>query len=915
MTEKLPNPHESPDGIQGFPYMSDKRPDPNELLSRIQAEERESHRGKLKIFFGSSPGVGKTYAMLEAARAKKAEGVEVVVGLVETHGRKDTVALTEGFEVLPRLEVEYKGTYLHEFDLDGAIKRRPGLLLVDELAHTNADGCRHIKRWQDVQELLDSGINVYSTLNVQHIESLNDIVAQITGVIVRETLPDSVLETADEVELVDLPPDDLLKRLQEGKVYVPESAQRAVNNFFKKGNLIALREMALRVTADRVNDQVQVYRRDKSIAQTWPTTDRILVCVSASPSSANLIRAAHRMAKSLRADWIAVTVETAQLSSVSDQHKVQAIQNLRLAEQLGAETATLSGPNFAEEVVTYARARNVTKIFVGKPMSSSWKSFFFQSPVDQLLRTSGEIDVYATKGETPTTKGAKIFFSEKTFSWKDYGYSILTVAGSTAISWMLYSFVDLSNLIMVYLLGILFISSRQGLGPSVFASFLSVVALDYFFVPPRFEFSVSDTQYVLVFFVMFLLGVAISNLTVRVRQQAQVSRLRERRTAALYALSKELASTRGTEELLAIAVKHISEVFESSVIALLPDEHGKLQVRCGNVQDFNMTAKEMGVAHWAYDLGQMAGRGTDTLPGTEAIYAPLIATGEPIGALGIKPPSADRLFIPEQLHLLEAFAHQTALAVAGDKLMEKEHQTQMEMETERLRSSLLSSVSHDLRTPLAAIAGSISSLLENQETLGTATKKDLLENIYDETNRLERLVTNLLEMTKLESGTVTLQKESLHPGEVIGSAIARIEKNLNGRTLNIQIPSDLPFVPMDGLLMEQVLVNLLDNALKYTPDQSPIDISAKVDGRDLVVQVEDRGPGVPEEDSERLFDKFYRGSQKSNKSGAGLGLSICKGVIQIHGGVIWARNRTGGGSNFGFSIPLKSKQEIPKGEA
>jgi len=886
--------------------MIDKRPDPDALLSRVQAEEREQKRGKLKIFFGFSPGVGKTYAMLEAARAKKKEGLDVAVGLVETHGRLETAALLEGLEILPRLELEHHGARLKEFDLDGALKRRPGLLIVDELAHTNAEGARHTKRWQDVQELLDSGINIYSTLNVQHLESINDVVAQITGVVVRERLPNKVLEEADEVELVDLPPDDLLKRLEEGKVYMPEAAQRAIHSFFKKGNLIALREISLRMTADRVNEQVQDYRRDQAITQTWPTTDRILVCVSPSPTSANLIRSAHRMAKALRADWIAVYVEPEDRAGLPRAVRERVLKHLRLAEELGAETATLSGHNFAEEIMAYARERNISKIFVGKPEGSYLRNLFGRSPVDQLLRQSGEIDVYATKGEAEkeVTQRHPVRSAKTPLDWKDYTYALLAVAGSTGVAWLLFPFVDLSNLIMVYLFGILVVSSRQGLGPSTFASFLSVVALDFFFVPPRFSFAVSDTQYLFVFFVMLLVGLAISNLTVRVRQQAKISRLRERRTAALYALSRELASTWGTAELLNIAVKHISEVFECSVVAFLPDEHGRLQVQCGQAEDFHLGPKEMGVAHWAFDLGQMAGKGTDTLPGTDALYLPLMASGEPVGALGIMPHQADRLFIPEQMHLLEAFAHQTALAVAADKLLQKQQQTQMQMETERLRSSLLSSVSHDLRTPLAAITGSISSLIENGDKLDQATRKDLLENIHDEANRLERLVNNLLEMTKLESGAIHLEKQMTYPGEIIGSAIARLDKKLEGRKITTNIPAHLPMVSMDGLLIEQVLVNLLDNVLKYTPAGTPVDISASVESSYLVIQVADRGPGIPEEDLDRIFDKFNRGQQAGRASGAGLGLSICKGFVQIHGGTIRAQNRPGGGAIFEFSLPL-----------
>ena len=890
--------------------MNDKRPDPDALLSRVKAEEQKRSRGKLKVFFGASPGVGKTYAMLEAARAQKAAGVDVAVGVVETHGRRETASLLEGLEILPTLSVEYHGTQLREFDLDSALTRKPRLLLIDELAHTNAKGTRHPKRWQDVLEILDSGIDVYTTLNVQHLESLNDIVAQITGVVVRETLPDSVLDEADEVELVDLPPDDLLKRLEEGKVYAPEQAARALKNFFRKGNLTALREIALRRTADRVNDQVQDYRKDQSITQTWATNERLMVCVGPNPASAGLVRTAHRMAKGLRSEWIAVTVETP-APALSKEARAQAVAHLRLAEQLGAETTTLSGQNFAEEVLSYARERNVTQIVIGKPSASLWRRILKPSPVDLLLRDSGEIDIYVTRSgaekNSTSPPPAQTLQAAKPFDTAPYLFAVLSVLASTGLAWLLFPHVDLANLIMVYLLGILAVSSRLSLGPSTLASFLSVIAFDFFFVPPRFSFAVSDTQYIFMFLVMLLVGLSISNLTVRVRRQAKFSRLRERRTAALYALSRELAGNRGTQELLRIAVKHIAEVFESDVIALLPDDQGRLKVQCGTSEDFTLSAKEMGVAHWSYDLGQVAGRGTDTLPASEALYVPLLASGEPVGALGVKPKDPERLFIPEQLHLLEAFAHQSALAVAGDRLEQKQKQTQVLMETEKLRSSLLSSVSHDLRTPLAAIAGSASSLLENRENMDKKTQDELLENIFGESERLNRLVNNLLEMTRLESGAIRAKKEKIHINEIIGSALSRLEKQIGARTVEIRARQDLPALPMDGLLIEQVLVNLLDNALKYTPDHSPVELSAETEGAWMKVQVFDRGPGLTEDDLAHVFDKFYRGQAQRLAGGTGLGLSVCKGILDLHEGKIEAFNRSGGGAVFQFSLPMEPK--------
>ena len=654
-----------------------------------------------------------------------------------------------------------------------------------------------------------------------------------------------------------------------------------------------------------MNDQVQDYRKDQSITQTWATAERIMVCVGPSPASASLVRTAHRMAKSLKAEWIAVNVETPSQSGFSKEVRDQAIQHLRLAEQLGAETATLTGQNFGEEVINYARERNVTKIFIGRPLMPLWKRVFFPSPVDSLFRMGADIDIYVTRGASDKdAKPAAPPLSSASLNWPGYGFALGGVLVSTGVAWLLFPHVDLANLIMVYLLGVLGIASRVGRGPSTLASFLSVIAFDFFFVPPRFSFAVADTQYVFMFLVMLLVGLSISHLTVRVRRQATMSRLQERRTAALYALSRELAGNRGTQELLRIAVKHIAEVFESDVIALLPNDQGRLAVQCGTSDHFTLTPKEMGVAHWSYDLGQVAGRGTDTLPASEALYVPLLASGEPVGALGVKPKDPERLFIPEQLHLLEAFAHQTALAVAGDRLEEKQKQTQVLMETEKLRSSLLSSVSHDLRTPLAAIAGSASSLIENRDDMDEKTKDELLENIFEESERLNRLVNNLLEMTKLESGAIQPKKDLVHINEIIGSSLGRVEKQIGKRKIEIQAPQDLPAVPMDSLLMEQVLVNLLDNAFKYTPSDSPVELSAEADDQWLTVKISDRGPGLSEEDLGHVFDKFYRGKNQRIQGGTGLGLAVCKGILDIHGGTLSAFNRDGGGAVFIFSLPI-----------
>ena len=880
----------------------DQRPDPDKLLKQVQAEEQAAQRGKLKLFFGACAGVGKTYAMLEAARQRKREGTDVIIGLVETHGRQETAALIEGMEMLSRLAIEYRGTQLQEFDIDGALKRRPGLLLVDELAHTNAPGSRHPKRWQDVQELLSHGIDVYSTLNVQHLESINDVVAKITGVTVHETVPDAVFERADEVEIIDLPPDDLLKRLAQGKVYVPDLAQHAIQHFFRKPNLVALREIALRIAADRINVQVQSLR-DQTVRPTWATTERLLVCITPDHSSLHLIRTAHRMARSLRVEWMGVYVETPGELRRPDKKRSQAIsQYLRLAEHLGAETVTLSGHSLSEEIVNYARARNVTTILIAKPSVAWWQQRLFGSSVDQLIRDSGDINVLVIRADPHHTEPLPAPTVGPRSTRSAYYFALRVLAACSLINWVAFSYLALANLIMIYIFGVVLVARYAGRGPSVLAAFLSVLAYDFLFVPPRFSFSVSDSEYVLTFIIMLAISLLISDLTARLRIQADVTRLRERRTAALYALSRELASNRGTEQLLQIAIHHIAEVFEARVVAFLPDAQGMLVARAAWPSAFSLDQKEQAVAQWVYDLGQVAGRGTDTLPSSQFLYVPMMA-GNPIGALGVQPADAKRLLLPDQMHLLEAFSHQTALALECDRLAETSHQAQLQVETERVRNAILSSIPHDLRTPLAAITGSATSLLQGDKTLDASTRKELIQNIYDEAECLSGVVNNVLDLTKLESGTLALRKELVPIEEVVGSALTRLERKLAGRAIETRIPQGLPMVPMDDLLIEQVLINLLDNALKYTPDGSSIEIKAFQEEQAVIVEVSDLGPGLPGDDPERLFEKFYRGGQEG-REGFGLGLTICRGIIEAHGGSITAANCPGGGAVFQFSLPL-----------
>jgi two-component system sensor histidine kinase KdpD len=882
--------------------MTDKRPDPDALLARVQERQAIEARGKLKLFFGAAAGVGKTYAMLEAAREKRADGVDVVVGHVEPHGRPETEALLAGLEIRPPRLVEYRGATLRELDLDGALARRPGLILVDELAHTNAAGSRHAKRWQDVVELLDAGIDVYSTVNVQHVESLNDVVAKITGVVVRETIPDSVLDRADELELIDLPPDDLLERFRDGKVYVPGQAEEALRNFFRKGNLIALRELALRRTAERVDAQMRSYMRDHAIGAVWPTAERLLVGVSASPFSVRLVRAAKRMAERLGAEWWVAYVETPAQLRLPPEAKDQVAQTLRLAESLGAKTVTLTGARMSDEILAFARQRNVTRVVVGKPQRSLWKRIVLGSIVDALVQGSGDIDIAVISGDkeepAPTPARRRLAPTD----WSGYMEAVATFVVATGLARLMFPLFESANLVMVYLLGIVFVARRHGRGPSLLASVLSVAAFDFFFVPPHLTFAVSDVRYLVTFLVMLLVGLIISGMTIRIRSQTEAVREREQRTAALYALSRELASARGVVELLRITVRHVGDVFRTHAVVLLPDG-GRLTVRSEPGGDAALDANELGVARWVFEHGQPAGLGTDTLPGASRLYVPLRVPRGCVGVLGVRPSDAHAFDTPERLHQLETFANQTALAIERARLADEAQDTQVRIETERLRNSLLSSVSHDLRTPLATITGAATTLLEQGGRLDAPTQRDLLESVREEADRLNRLVQNLLEMTRLESGALELRKEWHSIEEVIGAALRRLDKRLAGRRVTTRVLPDLPLVAMDDVLIEQVLVNLIDNALKYTPAGSPVEIIATATDQAITVEVADRGPGVPAGQEQKVFEKFYRG-QPGDGRGAGLGLAICQGVVRAHGGRIWAQNLPGGGVAFLFTIPL-----------
>ncbi len=894
--------------------MVERRPDPDELLARVREEEKASTRGKLTIFFGFAPGVGKTYMMLEAARNEVDEQKrDMVVGIAETHGRYDTGSLIMGLELLPRRKVEHRGIALEEFDLDAALARKPQLLLVDELAHTNAPGSRHLKRWQDVDELLAAGIDVFTTLNVQHLESLNDVVSQITSVVVRETVPDAVFDTAYEVRVVDLPVDELLERLREGKVYMPEQAARATQSFFKEGNLIALRELALRRTAERVDAKMRGYKAAHGIEETWHAGDRVLVCVSASPHSPHLVRAARRMATSLHAELVGLYVETPAALRTSTREREQVARSLRLVESLGGEPVTLRGEDAPAETVRYARKRNVTKIVVGKPTHARWRDIVRRSFLDEIVRLSCEIDVYVISGapnDTSTSSPPSDEPTRRPLAAQGAVAAAVVVGISTGIGWYGFGHGNLPDVVMVYLLGVVVVSMRFGYGPSLLAAVLSVVAYDFFFIPPFFSFAVTDLRHTLTFAVMFIVAVVISHLTQRIRAQADSAREGERRTSSLYAVSRELGVAHGRDRLLEIADRHIREVFAAKAAVMMPKADGVLEAVFVEEGTLDPADKDLGVAEWVWRNQRSAGVGTDTLPSARALFVPLQGSRGRVGVLALYPSARTRLGEPDERQLLDTFAGLVGSAVERTQLVEEARTARVRIETEQLRNALLSSVSHDLRTPLAVVTGATSALLESGAPTDEATRRELLETAHGEALRLNRLVGNLLDMTRLEAGALKVKKDLQPVEEVIGAALNRLEDRLRGRDVHTTIPVDLPLVAFDSALTEQVLINLIENATKYSPASSPIDVSARASATEVEIEVADRGSGIAKSDAERVFDKFFR-VREGEGGGVGLGLTICRGIVTAHGGRIWVEERPGGGSSFRFTLPLDTETASP----
>jgi len=898
--------------------MVDNRPNPDQLLDKINKEAEKLKSGRLKIFFGACAGVGKTFAMLAAARNLRLQGMDVVVGIVETHGRSETESQLSGLDVLQLKKLEYRGRELSEFDLDAALLRKPSLILVDELAHSNVEGSRHPKRWQDVEELLSAGIDVYTTLNVQHIESLNDVVGQITGIRVNETIPDKVFDMADEVILVDLPAEELLQRLQDGKVYLPQQAERAGKNFFRKGNLIALREMALRRTADRVDSQMQEYRSNSAIQQVWQAKDRILVCLGTGPEAERLVRVAARLAHSSKSDWLAVYVETPRLQRLSDAQRDHVLKTLKLAETLGAETATLSGTEVAKIILNYARSRNVSKVVVGKSTRSAFARLITPGLVDDLTNQATDIDIHVVSRERSLTE-KPITNIEHTGSTgqlnggaqlKGYYLAAAVCMANTAVAAMLLPFFELTNVVMLYLLGVVLIAFKFGRGPGIFSSFISVASFDFFFVPPKLSFTVSDTQYLLTFSVMFVVALVISNLTSGLRYQAVIAKHRERRSRALYDLGKSLASALTSSHIIEISTHHLSGIFQSKLAILLPDAQEKIVNTTANIlPDNSLKEIDFGIAQWVYDHQQQAGLGTDTLPSSSALYVPLQAPMRTRGVLAIVPENKRMIFLPEQRQLLDTFASQIAIAIERVHYVEVAQEALVSMESERLRNTVLSAITHDLNTPLTTIVAS-AGFLKN-EISPDDKHYEYVTMLYEQSIRMKNLVVNLLDMARLQSGKVTLNKQWQMLEEVVGTALRTMKQSLVAHQINIDLPANLPLLEFDAVLIDRVLCNLLDNAAKYTPAGSRISISAEKKQKDVWVSVADEGSGFPENLENQMFDKFTRGEKESSKAGVGLGLSICKAIIEAHDGKIWANNKSPHGAIFTFSLPLGIPPSLP----
>ncbi|SHN37374.1 DUF4118 domain-containing protein [Rhizobacter sp. OV335] len=892
-----------------------QRPDPDALLAQIHADEQREGRGRLRIYFGSSAGVGKTCAMLVAARKLLADGVDVVAGVVETHGRGDTAAQLEGLPVLPAAQMEYRGRRLAEFDLDAALARKPGLILVDELAHSNVAGSRHPKRWQDVDELLAAGIDVYSTLNVQHLESLNDVVGGITGIVVHETLPDTFFDRADEIVMVDTPADELIDRLKAGKVYLPAQAERAAKNFFRKGNLMALRELALRRTADRVEDDVQAYRSDRSIGQVWKTEGALLCCIGPQPGAEHVVRSTARLAQQLAVTWHAVYVETPALQRLPGHRREAILQTVKLAQELGASTAVLPAQDVAAALVEHARANNLSKLVLGSGAEGRWAPWWPRRTLGQAIsRIAPDIDRLevgqSRRSRPPATTEREAGAEPATAAaahLRRYALALAACAGTTAFTHLLVPYFALANIVMVFLLSVVCVAVWLGRGPAVLAAFLNVAAFDYFFVAPRLSFAVSDVQYLLTFAVMLIVGLVTGQLTAGLRFQARVATHREARSRSLFEAARDLSNTLTQAHVVEVAQAVIAREFRAQVAIYVLDMGDRLQ------SPTDGSGLDLGTAQWALDHHQVAGLGTDTLAGSAWLYMPLKAPMRSRGVLAIQPTEPRFLLIPEQRQQLETFAVLTAMALERVHYIEVAQGATVQMESERLRNSLLSALSHDLRTPLAALVGSAQLLANSQPPL-SSRQQELAEGLSEKALRMADMVTNLLDMARIQSGEIRLRIEWQSVEEIIGGSVQAAHGSLGSRALAIHIDPGVSLVECDAVLIERVLVNLLENVGKYTPRDTPVEILAQAHDDELRISVRDHGPGVPAGQEDMIFEKFTRGQVESATPGVGLGLAICRAIVEAHRGRIRVEPTPPHGATFMFTLPLGAPPTVDLAE-
>jgi len=863
----------------------DRRPDPDALL--VLADK--DRRGKLTVFLGAAPGVGKTYAMLSRAARLRADGVAIVVGLVETHGRSETAGLLDGLEVLPRRHVSHRGRMLEEFDLDAALERRPSIIIVDELAHSNPDGSRHPKRHQDIEELIAAGIDVWTALNIQHLESLADLVGRITGITVRERVPDIVLKRADEVLLVDLSPSELIERLKDGKVYLPESARRAVDRFFRLGNLTALRELALRRTADRVDDQMVDYLKQNAIDGPWATGERLLVCVGSDVLSEKVIRVASRLASGLNAPWMVVSIERAD-REVETPERLQRIETLfRLAEQLGAETRRVIGHDFVDEILKLARREHATQIVIGTRRRGRMDSVLSRSLPEALARRASGLGVYIVTPDGGDVAFAKRPLPMPRLSALRQATAIASgfVAIAAAIGKVIDLIVHLPNISLLFLLAVLGAAVSGGYLAAFFAAVLSTLAYNFLFIDPLHTFTIAAPHEVFALFVFLAVAIIAGGFASRIREQAAIAGIRAAALQSLYDFSRKLAGTAKTEDAIWLTVSHLQARLKRKVVLLLPRQ-GELSMAAAWPPDTELDVTDLTAARWAHDKREAAGHGTGTLPNSRFEFRPLLGPHGIVGVCGIEH-REDRLDLNAE-RALTAILDQTAIALDRARLAEETVQQAARLEGERYREALLSSISHDLRTPLATITGAVTGLRQLGERMTPENRDDLLQSIEEESGRMSRFVANLLDMTRIEAGTLKPKQEWMDVTDVVQSAVERTRKYAPGRLIETGIAPDLPLIKGDSVLLSQVLFNLLDNAVKYGGEE-PINVYARRDGKDVLISVTDLGKGIPPEDLDRIFEKFYRrGKPDGRAPGTGLGLSIARGFVEAMGGRIHAES-------------------------